>query len=310
MLTHGHNPSQLLNIVVKSIPKDMRGSLHSSNNYRGISLCNALCKLIDLIIIEKCDGYLYTSELQFAYKRDHSTMLCTAVFKETVSHFLENGSNVYACLLDASSAFDRVHYGKLFDVLMKRNMPAVFIRLLLDSYLNQRMCAAWGDCKSDFFQATNGVKQGSIISPILFTVYVDELIARLQASGLGCNIGRSYIGVLGYADDLTLLSPSVNALSKMVGICEEYAKEYDIVFNCKKTVGIMFGNRCNNCVIKFFFRVLHTMFSHLRAHAFALSVTVARSSAVQASSSRRQERRWAIVCGSPQSQSTDWASSR
>ena len=77
MLTHGHNPIQLLNIVVKSIPKDMRGSLHSSNNYRGISMCNALCKLIDLIIIEKCDGY--TSELQFAYKRDHSTMLCTAV---------------------------------------------------------------------------------------------------------------------------------------------------------------------------------------------------------------------------------------
>ena len=168
----------------------MRGSLHSSNNYRGISLCNALCKLIDLIIIEKCDGYLYTSELQFAYKRDHSTMLCTAVFKETVSHFLENGSNVYACLL-SSSAFDRVHYGKLFDVLMKRNMPAVFIRLVLDSYLNQRICAAWGACKSDFFQSTNGVKQGSIISPILFTVYVVELIARLQASGLGCNIGRS-----------------------------------------------------------------------------------------------------------------------
>ena len=47
-----------------------------------------------------------------------------------------------------------------------------------------------------------------------------------------------------------LLSTSVNALSKMVGICEEYAKEYDIVFNCKKTVGIQFGNRCNNCVIK------------------------------------------------------------
>ena len=60
----------------------------------------------------------------------------------------------------------------------------------------------------------------------------------------------------------------------------------------------------------FFCRVLHTMFSHLRAHAFARSVTVARSSAVQASSSRRQERRCAIVCGSPQSQSTDWASSR
>ena len=60
----------------------------------------------------------------------------------------------------------------------------------------------------------------------------------------------------------------------------------------------------------FFSRVLHTIFSHLRAHAFARSVTMARSSAVQASSSRRQERRWAIVCGSPQSQSIDWAASR
>ena len=68
--------------------------------------------------------------------------------KETVSHFLENGSNVYACLLDASSAFDRVHYGKLFDVLMRRNLPAVSIRLLLDSYLNQIICATWGALNS------------------------------------------------------------------------------------------------------------------------------------------------------------------
>ena len=51
-------------------------------------------------------------------------------------------------------------------------------------------------------------------------------------------------------------------------------------------------------------------FSPLAAHAFACSVTVAKSSAVQASSSGRQERRWASVCGSSQSQSTDWESSR
>ena len=78
----------------------------------------------------------------------------------------------------------------------------------------------------------------NIISPILFTVYVDELIARLQASGLGCNNGRSYIGVLGYADDLALLSPSVYALSKMVGICEEYAKKYDIGSNRQNAIAI------------------------------------------------------------------------
>ena len=59
----------------------------------------------------------------------------------------------------------------------------------------------------------------------------------------------------------------------------------------------------------FLFRVLHTMCCHLRAHAFARSVTVTRSSAVQASSSSRQQRRWAIVCSSPQLQFKDWVSS-
>ena len=67
--------------------------------------------------------------------------------------------------------------------------------------------------------------------------------------------------------------------------------------------GLMCG--CN----LFFCLVIHPIFSHLRAHAFARSVAVARSSAVQVSSSRRQER-WTIVGGSPQSQFTDWASSR
>ena len=68
------------------------------------------------------------------------------------------------------------------------------------------------------------------------------------------------------------------------------------------------SNPGSNCEV-LFCRVLHTLFSHFRAHAFACSVTVARSSAVQVSSSRRLERKWAIVCGFPQSQSTDWASS-
>ena len=68
--------------------------------------------------------------------------------------------------------------------------------------------------------------------------------------------------------------------------------------------------RSGRCLVFFFCRVLHTIFSHLLAHAFARSFTVAWWSAVQASSSRRQERRYAIIYGSPQSQTTDWASSR
>ena len=88
---------------------------------------------------------------------------------------MDRGSNVYAYLLDTSKAFDRVHYGKLFSLLLNRKMPAFFIRLILDSYLRQTTCTKWKWCIStNFSLLTLGVKQGGVLSPLLFTVYFDH----------------------------------------------------------------------------------------------------------------------------------------
>ena len=66
------------------------------------------------------DIILNTSDLQFAFKEGHSTVMCTTALEETVQYFQKGDSNVYACLLDdASKAFDRVHYGKLFRLLLE-----------------------------------------------------------------------------------------------------------------------------------------------------------------------------------------------
>ena len=86
-----------------------------------------------------------------------------------------------------------------------------------------------------------------MLSPILFTVFFDELITRLKSSGLRCNIGDNYFGALGYADDLTLLSPSVNALTKMITICEIFANEYSVMFKQRKQLEFSLVNK-RNCV--------------------------------------------------------------
>ena len=87
---------------------------------------------------------------------------------ETINHYVNEDSNVYSCLLDASKAFDRVHWGKLFKILIERKVSFLFIRLLLDSYLRQRSCVAWGFLKSRYFSLSNGVKQGGVLSQIFF----------------------------------------------------------------------------------------------------------------------------------------------
>ena len=86
----------------------------------------------------------------------------------------------------------------------------------------------------------NGVKQGGVLSPILFCLYIDALFVRLKQSGIGCHIGNQYAGAVGYADDVSLIAPSRHAAILMLSICEKYAHEYDVVFNSSKSVLITY----------------------------------------------------------------------
>ena len=83
--------------------------------------------------------------------------MCTSVLKETVQYYLNRNTSVYACILDASKAFDKVHFGKLFKLLMDINVPAIVIHFLLDNYTRQNICTTWNGAKSHSFTALNGV---------------------------------------------------------------------------------------------------------------------------------------------------------
>ncbi len=82
---------------------------------------------------------------------------------------------MYTVLLDATKAFDRANYCKLFRKLLDRKMSPLVLRLLLYTYTNQSMQVRWGGHTSTRFNVQNGVKQGGVLSPILFSVYIDGL---------------------------------------------------------------------------------------------------------------------------------------
>ena len=143
MLVHGYNAANLLSSTVISISKNARGDMSKGDNYRGISLCNCICKLFDVIIIKKCSRILHTSDQQFAFKANHSTTLCSGMLIESVNTFVKGNSCVYSCFFDASKAFDKVHYGRLFRLLLDRGMPGVYVRFIIDGYSRQAVCIQW-----------------------------------------------------------------------------------------------------------------------------------------------------------------------
>ena len=92
------------------------------------------------------------------------------------------------------------------------------------------------------FSTTSGVKQDGVLSPILFSIYIDDMLTRLCMSGFGCTIGHKYYGAVGYADDISLVAPSIDALNKMCDICQEFVYGYDLQFNPSKCQLIKYGS--------------------------------------------------------------------
>lgn len=242
MFTHGFVMNELTFSTIVPIPKPRLDACHS-NNYRSIALCSIIGKLIDLVLLHKLADKLLTSELQFGFKKGHSTSMCTQLLKETVAYYTSNNSSVYCIMLDASKAFDRVSYAKLFLKMLNRNISPIVIRLVMLMYCNQFYRVKWNHHASAPFPVYNGVRQGAVCSPVLFCVYLDGLLQRLEKAKVGCYIGNFYLGALCYADDLTLLAPTATAMRTLLSICEEYANEHAMAFNADKSKCIIFRPR-------------------------------------------------------------------
>jgi hypothetical protein len=135
----------LLYSTIVSIPKSKRKSVNNYDNYRGIALSSSIGKLFDSVILNTWWDILASSGLQFGYKPGHSTTHCTFVVKGTIQYYTNNDSTVFAMLLDASQAFDRVHYVKLFKLLLKKGLCPLVARLLASMYTNQYVRTKWGD---------------------------------------------------------------------------------------------------------------------------------------------------------------------
>ena len=93
-----------------------------------------------------------------------------AIFQEVISYYVSSGSNVYTMLLDCSKAFDRVSYQVLFPKLLERGLCPLWAKLYWNIYQQNVLNVRWAGEHGRNFQMRNGVKQGGIASPKLFTL--------------------------------------------------------------------------------------------------------------------------------------------
>ena len=135
------------------------------------------------------------------------------------------------------------------------------------------MRVRWDHQFSESFSISNGVRQGSVLSPFLFAVYLDGLLEELSASGVGCPWRWMYAGCFCYADDIALLAPCASALRTMLSICNNYAISHGLLFNTEKTQLICFRySKSYTCTDRIFFNDTLLNFTTHLGHLLSFNV--------------------------------------
>ena len=204
MLKNGVFPGNLIISILIPIHKGSRVDIRNSNNYRAVTLGSIFGKILHSIIIRNQKEPIKQLLCSFNISLT-STIMCSTLVIETIQYII--GSN-FPCM-----HYLLTHPRPLTDcvivncfVLSERDMCPLFRLLIFNMYCNQYIHVRLNDSLSDVFSMKNGVKQGAVLSPVLFTVYSDIMLQKLQRSGVGCQFDGVFAGAFGYADDIVSLS--------------------------------------------------------------------------------------------------------
>jgi len=191
--------------------------------------------------MSKFSECISSDSLQFGFKPNLSCSHALFTLRTVCDYFNKRGSNVYIASLDASKAFDKVDHARLFSLLITRKVPLMFINIMIDWYSKLFVVVKWNNAHSSFLHVKCGVRQGGILSPILFNFYINDIICALRKSDLGCHINNLFIGCILYADDILLTSASVCMLQTMLDICIDVSTDLCLSFNCSKSQCFIIG---------------------------------------------------------------------
>ncbi|CAH2267750.1 jg15167 [Pararge aegeria aegeria] len=191
-------------------------------------------KVIHSRIYSKCESQL--SYTQFGFRNGLGTRDALFGYQVLVQRFWDMNRNLFVCFIDYEKAFDRVRHVKLMQVLQKIGLDFKDCRFIKNLYWNQSANIRVNRNLSSYIDIERGVRQGCILSPLLFNLYAEAIFSEaLDNISDGISINGKTLNNIRYADDTILIADSLEGLQNIVNSVASVSAEYGININTKKT---------------------------------------------------------------------------
>ena len=206
-------------------------------NYRPIAVVNVMAKVFGHIINNKIMSWIeerkVLGEEQNGFRRGRGGLENVLVIREIIDRNKKMGKELYLTFLDLEKAYDTVDRKKLLELLLKIGVDENVVRVIRGLYEDNQVKFTLGNISTGWLKNNVGVRQGCVLSPTLFNLYLEELLVRIRKTGKGVKVGDSTLGCLAYADDIVLMTENKADMEELLRIAEGYGKEWNIRYSEK-----------------------------------------------------------------------------
>ena len=222
-------------VVVPLFKSGLRANIA---DYRPITLTSCVAKLFETILLQRLTDWTEAlqkiTDLQGGFRPGRSTLEQIFTLHEITAMRAEAKDSTYLAFLDCKRAYDRCWRSGLAERMWSIGIKGRMWDIIQDMLASVSRRVVIGGQESEPFDLSVGVPQGAVLSPLLYSIFIQGLSDMLLAEGFGLIICGVKVPVLLYADDIVLLADDKDQLQSMLDAVSRYAAQWQFRFNCKK----------------------------------------------------------------------------